>query len=105
MTTGNKQLHSTAHRENDSCRFCGVFVVFLTITVATFFVHMLLCKVFKIDLRLMMVTATAGIYGPAFIPGLCKALDSDKLIPSGLIMGSLGYVIGTFLGCGLVLLL
>lgn len=83
----------------------GVVFVFLIITIGTFFVHMLLCKLFKIDLRFMMVTSTAGIYGPAFVPGICKALDADQLVPAGLIMGSLGYIIGTFLGCGLIMVL
>ncbi|MDO5332249.1 MAG: DUF819 family protein, partial [Bacillota bacterium] len=82
-----------------------IFIVFCIITVATFFLHMLLCKIFKIDIRIMIVTATAGIYGPAFIPGVCSALNDEKLTRAGLIMGSLGYIIGTFLGCVLTVLL
>ena len=83
----------------------NVFIVFFSITVATFFVHMLLCKLFGIDIKTMIVTSTAGIYGPAFIPGVCTALNSKELLKPGLVMGSLGYIIGTFLGIALVICL
>ena len=52
-----------------------------------------------------MVTMTAGIYGPAFIPAITKQIGDEKLTPVGLLCGSLGYAVGTFLGAGLGLIL
>ena len=52
-----------------------------------------------------MGTATAGIYGPAFIPAITKQIKNDALTVPGLICGSIGYAIGTFLGMGIGLLL
>jgi uncharacterized membrane protein len=51
-----------------------------------------------------MVTATAGIYGPAFIPAITKQIKNDALTVPGLICGSIGYAIGTLLGFALGML-
>jgi len=77
-----------------------VFAVYAIITTAAFIIHVLLCKVFRIGADTMIITSTAGIFGPAFIPGISKAIKADYLLASGLIIGSLGYTIGTFLGIG-----
>ncbi len=82
-----------------------VFILFALITVVSFIIHVLLCKLFKIDVDLSMVTLTAGLYGPAFIPAITKQIDNEELTPVGLICGSLGYAIGTFLGAGVGALL
>lgn len=82
-----------------------VFLLFTTITLGTFVLHVVLCKIFKIDADCCMVTMTAGIYGPAFIPAITKQIGDEKLTPVGLLCGSLGYAVGTFLGAGLGLIL
>ena len=51
-----------------------------------------------------MVTLTAGLYGPAFVPAITKQIKNDDLTVPGLITGSIGYAIGTFLGMLLVFL-
>lgn len=78
-----------------------VFLMFTTITLGTFVLHVVLCKIFKIDADCCMVTLTAGLYGPAFIPAVTKQLGDEKLTPVGLLCGSLGYAVGTFLGAGI----
>lgn len=78
---------------------------FSFITLVTFMVHVILNKIFKIDVDCAMVTATAGIYGPAFVPAITASLKNDNLTAVGLILGSIGYAIGTFLGAGLGFLL
>ncbi len=82
-----------------------VFLLFAIITVGSFVLHTILCKIFKIDIDCAMVTLTAGLYGPAFIPAITKQIGNDDLTAVGLICGSLGYAIGTFLGVGLGFLL
>ena len=78
-----------------------IFLFFAIITIGSFILHSILCKIFKIDVDSAMITLTAGLYGPAFIPAIAKAIDNEKLIPVGLICGSLGYAIGTFIGSGI----
>ena len=85
--------------------FVYIFLFFTTVTILTFIIHVVLCKIFKIDADCAMVTLTAGVYGPAFVPAVAKQAGDEKLIPVGLLCGSLGYAIGTFLGAGLGMLL
>lgn len=75
------------------------------ITVCSFALHLLLCRIFRIGADCAIVTMTAGLYGPAFIPAVTKQLRCDALTAPGLICGALGYAVGTFLGAGLFLLL
>ena len=71
------------------------------LTVCIFTLHALLSRLFRIDADCTIVTMTAGVYGPAFIPAVTGQLKNDKLTAPGLICGALGYAIGTFLGSGL----
>ena len=75
-----------------------LLILYAGITVSIFLFHLLLCLLFRIDSDTMIVTSTAGIYGPAFIPGVTRAINAEHLLAGGLITGSLGYAIGTFLG-------
>jgi len=84
--------------------FGELIVLYGVITVGSFIVHMIFARFLKIDSDCQIVTATAGIYGPAFVPAITKQLKNDSLTVPGLICGSIGYAIGTFLGLGLGLL-
>ena len=75
------------------------------ITVCSFAIHALLCRAFRIDADCAIVTMTAGLYGPAFIPAVTKQLKNDALTAPGLICGALGYAVGTLLGAGIFYLL
>jgi len=43
----------------------------------------------------------AGVFGPAFIIPVAKALKNDEIILPGILCGILGYAIGNYLGIGL----
>lgn len=81
-----------------------MIILYGVITVGSFILHMLFAKFLKIDADCQIITATAGIYGPAFVPAISKQLKNDALTIPGLICGSVGYAIGTFIGVGLGLL-
>lgn len=84
--------------------FLSIFILYGIITVGVFVVHVIIAKILKIDPDCTMVTLTAGLYGPAFIPAITKQIKNDELTVPGLITGSIGYAIGTFLGALLILL-
>jgi uncharacterized membrane protein len=84
--------------------FGDVILLYGIITIGSFVLHIVFSKLMKIDVDCAMVTATAGIYGPAFIPAITNQIKNDALTVPGLICGSLGYAIGTFLGVGIGLL-
>lgn len=75
--------------------FCA-FVMFGSI-----FFHLLLCKLFKIDRDTAVITSAAGIFGPAFIPPISKALKNPSVLVSGMTTGLIGYAIGNYLGLSL----
>ena len=84
--------------------FGRLLVLYGVITVGSFMLNVIIASFFKIDTDCMIVCATAGIYGPAFVPAITKQLKNDSLTVPGLIVGSIGYAIGTFLGVLLGLL-
>lgn len=77
-----------------------VFVALMVIQFGTVLVHMLLAKLCRIDYHTAMITSTAGVFGPAFIIPVAKALKNDEIILPGIICGILGYAIGNYLGIG-----
>ena len=60
--------------------------------------HLLLCRLCRIDGHTAVITSTAGVYGPAFVGPVAAALrDKDMVLP-GLLCGILGYAVGNYLG-------
>ncbi len=84
--------------------FGHTLILYGLITIGVFIVHVLVSKLLDIDVDCTMVTLTAGLYGPAFVPAITKQIKNDGLTVPGLITGSIGYAIGTFLGMLLVLI-
>jgi uncharacterized membrane protein len=73
----------------------------LVIQFGTVLVHIILAKLGKIDYHTMIITSTAGVFGPAFIIPVAKALKNDEIILPGILCGILGYAIGNYLGIGI----
>lgn len=80
-------------------------LLFAISQVVVIALHMLLCKIFKVDSGSAIITSTAGVYGPPFIAPVAKACNRKDLIAPGVICGALGLAIGTILGYGVGLLL
>lgn len=78
--------------------FIYSFLLLAGITIVSFIIHVLISKLLGIDADCTIITMTAGIYGPAFIPAVTGQLKNESLTAPGLICGALGYAVGTFLG-------
>ncbi len=83
----------------------AVFGMLLFVQFGTVLFHLLMAKLRKIDHDTMMITSTAGVFGPAFIIPVAKALRNDEIILPGILCGILGYAIGNYLGIGIGTLL
>ncbi|MEC9484474.1 MAG: DUF819 family protein [Candidatus Izemoplasma sp.] len=84
--------------------FVSILILYGVITVGVFVMHTFFSKLLRIGPDCTMVTLTAGLYGPAFVPAITKQIDNDDLTVPGLITGSIGYAVGTFLGALLIIL-
>jgi len=80
-------------------------IMLLAVQFGSVALHLVLAKIFKIDADTALITSTAGIYGPAFIPALAGALRNKAVVLTGLICGILGYAVGNYLGIGVASLL
>jgi len=80
-----------------------LFVSF-TITLSLI-LHLILSRIFKVDTDTMIITSTALICSPPFVPVIAGALNNRKLIISGLTVGIVGYAVGNFLGVSIAYIL
>lgn len=63
--------------------------------------HFLLSKLFKVDADNFLITSTAFIYSPPFVPVVASALKNKNVIITGITVGIIGYLIGNYLGIAL----
>ena len=73
---------------------------FVCAQVSVIVLHLILCRIARVDGDTAIITSTAGIYGPPFIAPVAKATNRADLIAPGVICGALGLAIGTLLGIG-----
>ncbi len=64
-----------------------------------------LAKLFKLDVHEVIVSSAANIMGPSVAAPMAASLGQKKLITPGILVGILGYIIGTFVGVSIALAL
>lgn len=60
--------------------------------------HVIFARIFKIDTDTVIVTSTALICSPPFVPVVAAALKNREVVVSGLTVGIVGYAVGNYLG-------
>jgi uncharacterized membrane protein len=70
----------------------------------SFFLHALFCRLMNIDTDTFIITSTAAICSPPFVPMVAGALNNRQIILSGLTTGIIGYAIGNYLGISIAYL-
>ncbi len=76
-------------------------VVILYVAVLLFLVsliHLVLSALFRIDVDTHIITSTAFIFSPPFVPVVAAALKNREIVVSGIFIGVIGWVIGNYLG-------
>jgi uncharacterized membrane protein len=84
------------------------FSLFWYVGLAMFGSHLLhafIAKFFKIDADTVIISGSALICSPPFVPVVAGALKNKEVILSGLIIGIAGYAIGNYLGVFMAYLL
>jgi uncharacterized membrane protein len=74
------------------------FIAFV-IAVSTL-LHLLFSRIFKIPGDLFTVAHVGLLYSPPFVPPVAGAMHNRKVLVSGILIGLIGYAVGTYLGVG-----
>jgi uncharacterized membrane protein len=60
--------------------------------------HIILAWIFRIDADNFLITATAYIFSPPFVPLVANALRNKDVIVTGITGGVIGYLLGNYFG-------
>lgn len=86
--------------------FTGTLFMYIAyVLFGSLLVHLLLSKLLRIDTDTVMVTSTALICSPPFVPVVAGAIGNKQVIVPGISVGIIGYVIGHPLGYLIAMLL
>ena len=81
---------------NGGSLYIGGFVLWIIgISVA---LHLLLCRIAKVSGDLFCVCQVGLLCSPPFVPPIAGAMKNKKVLISGIVVGLVGYAIGTYLG-------
>lgn len=67
--------------------------------------HALACALLRIDRDTCIITSTAAIYGPPFVPAVAMRLENRALVISGVTAGIAGLALGNYLGLAVAALM
>jgi len=79
------------------------FIGFILIT--SVILHILFSRLFKVDGDLFSIAHIALIFSAPFVPAVSGAMGNKKVLISGIVIGLVGYAVGTYLGVGVAELL
>lgn len=75
-----------------------IFYYVFLVVFGSLFLQVLLSAIFKIDTDTAIITSTALICSPPFVPAVAGALKNKEIIVPGLTVGIIGYAVGNYLG-------
>lgn len=91
------------HSVNGGAMMIGLFVGWIILVSAL--LHLLFCRIAKVSGDLFTVSQVALLCSPPFVPPIVGAMGNKKVLISGIVVGLIGYAIGTYLGVAIFYLL
>ncbi|MBD64657.1 MAG: hypothetical protein CME62_05595 [Halobacteriovoraceae bacterium] len=82
-----------------------LFILTFSIILTSIIIHMLFCFYLKIPRDIAIITMTAGIYSPAFVPAVAKSLNNKSILIGGMTVGLFGLAMASYIGLVVNLLL
>ncbi|MEM6802489.1 MAG: DUF819 family protein, partial [Bacteroidota bacterium] len=79
----------------------GIIAFASIILLVHLLVSLIAGKLLKISLKEIMIASAANVAGPSVVAPMAVSFGIPKAITPGILIGLLGYVIGTFLGIGI----
>ncbi|MFA5435731.1 MAG: DUF819 family protein [Candidatus Neomarinimicrobiota bacterium] len=68
--------------------------------IVAFLLHVLLSRWMKVDRDSHLVSMTALVYSPPFVPVVAAVLKNKQVIMTGMLVGIAGWIIGNYAGIG-----
>jgi uncharacterized membrane protein len=84
-----------------SIGYLGLFAYISYAYFGSLLLHLILSKIFKVNADDFLITTTAFVFSPPFVPVVAGALKNKDVIITGITVGIIGYIIGNYLGVGL----
>ena len=84
------------HSVNGGSWYVGGFVLWIIGVSAI--LHLILCRIAKVSGDLFCVCQVGLLCSPPFVPPIAGAMKNKKVLISGIVVGLVGYAIGTYLG-------
>jgi len=84
---------------NDMIHASPQLILYISLVVfGSLLFHVILARIFKIDADTVLITSTALICSPPFVPVVAASIHNKTLIIPGLTVGIIGYAAGNYLG-------
>lgn len=84
------------HSVNGGSLMIGLFVAWVMVIAAG--LHLLFCRIAHVSGDLFCVSQIALLCSPPFVPPVVGAMQNKKVLISGIVIGLVGYAVGTYLG-------
>ena len=84
------------HSVNGGSLMIGMFVAWVMVIAAS--LHLLFCRIAHVSGDLFCVSQIALLCSPPFVPPVVGAMQNKKVLISGIVIGLVGYAVGTYLG-------
>ena len=91
------------HSVNGGSLMIGLFVLWVMVIAAG--LHLLFCRIAHVSGDLFCVSQIALLCSPPFVPPVVGAMQNKKVLISGIVIGLVGYAVGTYLGVMITLIL
>ena len=91
------------HSVNGGSLMIGLFVLWVMVIAAV--IHLIFCRIAKVSGDLFCVSQIALLCSPPFVPPVVGAMKNKKVLISGIVIGLVGYAIGTYLGVTIAFIL
>ena len=91
-------VSSMADIKEFSASATNLFSYISYVVFGSLILHVFISHLFKVDSDTVMVTSTALICSPPFVPVIAGAIKNKEVIIGGLTVGILGYAMGNYLG-------
>ncbi len=87
------------HSVSGGALMIGAFVAWIIVVGGI--LHLLFCRVAHVSGDLFTVSQVALLCSPPFVPPVVGAMGNKRVLISGIVIGLIGYAIGTYLGVAL----